>query len=260
MIFYTFPGCPYCERIEIMIVAKSIVADVEVVELDISAPRPAWLLEKTRGTTALPALEIESGDTLKESLAIMRYLEMRFPEPMVAQRDPFAHAIECMFVELGGPFATAGYSMIRNRDRAKRDELKNAVDAQYAKLDKFLRDYGRGREFLFEQFGWAEVALAPIAKRLEFLNYYEGYEIPSALTRVRAWHAACLAHPAAHDRKVEEIVRLYYDYSRGAGGGTLPPGRKVSSMTLTPHWSQRPLPPRDKWQAPEATDAELGLV
>ena len=60
MIFYTFPGCPYCERIEIMIVAKSIVADVEVVELDISAPRPAWLLEKTRGTTALPAASVTS--------------------------------------------------------------------------------------------------------------------------------------------------------------------------------------------------------
>lgn len=259
MIFYTFPGCPYCERIEIMIAAKSITAQVKVVELDISAPRPTWLLEKTHGTTALPALEVAEG-TLKESLAIMRYLEMRFPDPAVAQRDPHAHAVECMFVELGGPFAAAGYTMIRNRDRAKRDELKNTVDAQFAKLDKFLRDYGRGREFLFERFGWAEVALAPLAKRMEFLRYYENYEIPAALTRVRAWHDACLAHPAAQDRKVEEIVRLYYDYSRGAGGGSLPPGRRVSSMAMSPHWSKRPMPPRDKWNAPDATDAELGLA
>jgi glutathione S-transferase len=259
MIFYTFPGCPYCERIEVMIAAKNLASAVQVVDLDISAPRPAWLLEKTCGTTALPALEVD-GRTIKESLAIMRYLEMRFPEPAVAQRDPLLHAIECMFVELGGPFAGAGYAMIRNRDAAKREELTAAVDAQYAKLDRFLRDYGRGREFLFERLGWAEVALAPLAKRLEFLNYYEGYEIPSTLTRVRAWHEACLAHPATQDHTVAEIVRLYYDYSRGAGGGSLPPGRTVSTMTLSPHWSKRPMPPRDKWSAPEASDAELGLI
>lgn len=259
MIFYTFPGCPYCERVEIMISAKGIHDQVKVVDLDISAPRPAWLLEKTRGSTALPALEIEQG-TLKESLAIMRYLEMRFPEPAIAQRDPFAHAIECMFVELGGAFGAAGYTMIRNRDLTKREVLKLAVDAQYAKLDQFLRDYGRGTTFLFDDFGWAEVALAPLAKRLEFLNYYEDYAIPAELTRVRAWHEACLAHPAAQDRTVEEIVRLYYDYSRGAGGGSLPAGRTISSLALSPHWSKRPMPPRDKWNAPEASDADLGLV
>ena len=40
---------------------------------------------------------------------------------------------------------------------------------------------------------------------------------------------------------------------------TMPAGRKVSSFTFEPHWRDRPMPPRDKYER-GATDAELGLV
>jgi hypothetical protein len=36
-------------------------------------------------------------------------------------------------------------------------------------------------------------------------------------------------------------------------------GRARSSFTLDPHWSRRPMPPRDKW-APAPDDGTLGLV
>ena len=58
---------------------------------------------------------------------------------------------------------------------------------------------------------------------------------------------------------MEEILKLYYDYSRGAGGGSLAPGRQKSSFTMDPSWRTRPLPPRDKW-GEGATDEELGLL
>jgi len=54
-------------------------------------------------------------------------------------------------------------------------------------------------------------------------------------------------------------VKAYYDYALGAGNGALPKARAVSSFVFTPHWSQRPWPPREKYGR-SATDAELGLV
>lgn len=258
MRLYHFPGCPYSERLEILLALKGRQGVLEEVEIDLSKPRPDWLLQKTGGATSLPVLEVGTR-VLRESAVLLRYLDAVYPEPRIAQADPERHAVESLFALLDGEYAKAGYALLRNQDAAQRDALRQAFDAQYAKLDAFLRQHGSAGPFLFETFGWAEVMFTPLLKRLETLAYYEDYAIPAALERVRAWHTACLAHPAARARSLEEILKLYYDYSRGAGGGSLPSGRSVSSFTLSPHWSTRPLPPRDKW-AGAATDRELGLL
>ncbi len=256
---YHIPGCPFSERVEILLELKGLHGFMDDVEIDISKPRPDWLLKKTRGTTALPALTLENGETLKESMVIMRYFEDRFPERPVAQKDPFRHAVEGMLCATDGAYSGSGYRMILNRDPAKRDELKAEVDAQYARLDDFLRYYSPEGTFLFEDFGWAEVAFTPMFKRLWFLEYYEAYEIPAQHKRVQKWRDACLAHPAAQARTHEELIKLYYDYSQGGGNGRIPEGRKVSSFTLDVPWQDRPWPPRDKW-GHAATDQELGLA
>jgi glutathione S-transferase len=258
MKLYHIPGCPYSERVEILMALKGLEHLIDDQEIDISKPRPAWLLAKTGGASALPALDVPEG-TLRESLAILRYLEDRFPERPVAQRDPYRHAVESMFVAVGANVSGAGYKMLMNRDPTQRQALSLAVDEQFALLNAFLIRHNPGGVFLFEDFGWAEVAQTPLTKRLWFLEYYENYQIPEQLTRVRAWQEACLAHPAAQARSFEEIIKLYYDYSRGVGGGKLPEGRAASTFSLDYPWSQRPMPPRNKWDG-AASDAQLGLV
>ena len=258
MIIYHIPGCPFSERVEILAVLKGLQEVFDDMEIDISKPRPDWLLKKTRGTTSLPAMSIENGETIKESMVIMRYLEDRYPERPVVQKDPYRHAIEGMLCATDMQYSGAGYRMILNRDRDKREECRTAVDAQYERLNDFLEYYAPGRDFLFEDYGWAEVSFTPMFKRLWFLEYYEDYQIPAQLKRVQRWREACLAHPAARRRSFEEIIKLYYDYSQGGGNGRIPEGRKISSFTLDPHWSKRPMPPKDKW-GHAATDEELGL-
>ncbi len=257
---YHIPGCPFSERVELLLDLKGRQGEMADHVIDISKPRPEWLLRKTRGTTALPALELETGETLKESMVIMRYFEDRFPEHPVARADPYEHAVEAMLCATDGAFTGAGYSMILNRDAAQRDALRAGVDAQYTRLDDFLCYYAPDGEFLFDSFGWAEVAFTPMFKRLWFLEYYEDYVVPQHLYRVLRWREACVSHrvAAAHHGH-RELVTLYYDYSQGGGNGKIPAGRTVSSFTLDPTWDTRPLPPREKWGAP-ATDAELGLI
>jgi len=260
MTMYHIPGCPFSERVEILLSLKGLHHIMADVEIDISKPRPDWLLAKTRGTTALPALEIDNGETLKESMVIMRYLDQRFPDRPVAQVDPYRHAVESMLCATDGAFSGSGYRMILNRDPAKKDEMRAEVDAQYARLDDFLSYYAPHRDFLFEEFGWAETAFTPMFKRLWFLEYYEDYEVPAHLKRVLRWRQACVEHPAAQHHGHDELIKLYYDYSRGGGNGRIPEGRSISSFTLDPAWQSRPMPPRgDKWRD-GASDADLGLI
>lgn len=258
-IVHHIPVCPFSQRLEILLALKQMTHAVQFHVVDITRPRAPELLALTRGTTALPVLQLPGGRIIKESLVIMRYLEELFPEPPVAQADPYARAVENMLIAMEGDFTSAGYRFVMNRDRNKRADHAGAMTAQYAKLDDFLRWQAPAGNFLFARFGLAEAVFTPIFARFWFLEYYEGYDIPDHLSRVRRWRDACLAHPAAQQVSREKIVKLYHDYAQGFGNGALPPGRSVSSFSFTPHWSKRPWPPRDKWQA-GATDAALGLA
>lgn len=254
---YHFPGCPFSERIEILVTRKGAHAIPDTV-IDISAPRPAWLLAKTGGATALPALATPQG-VLLESTAIMRFLDASLPGRRLAAPDPYRHAIEEMMGALAAPLSAAGYRMIQNRDPAARAALATAVDDAFGRIDNGLQRHATGHDFLHDDFGWAETLLTPTLKRLWFLEYYEDYYPPARLVRLHRWREACLAHPACQHRSREEIVKLYHDYAYGHGSGRVPPGRTMSSFAPMPHWSERPMPPRDKWgDIPD--DKALGLI
>lgn len=257
---YHIPVCPFCQRIDILLTLKGVRDQVDFQVIDITRPRPDWLLQKTRGTTALPVLETDDGHVIKESLVILQYLEDRYPERPVAQRDPWRHAVEGMMTALAGDFVGQGYGWLMNQDASRRDALREAMLKQYAQLDDFLRTHAPGGVFLFEDFGWAEVVFTPFFQRFWFLEYYEDFVLPDTpdFARVRRWIDACVAHPAAQQTSREEVVKLYYDYAQGAGNGSVPPGRSRSCMAFEPPWETRPWPPRDKYGR-HATDAELGL-
>ncbi len=255
------PVCPFCQRLKILLALKGVPDAVDFHVVDITRPRDPELLRKTRGTTALPMLETADGRIVKESLVILQYLEDLFPAPRIARRDPYEHAVEGMLTRLEGDFVALGYRFVMNQDPALRDGLRDAMLRQYQRLDEFLVEHAPDRDFLFDAFGWAEAVFTPFFMRFWFLEYYEGFALPDELryARVRRWVEACLAHPAAQQVTKEEIVKLYYDYARGAGNGALLPGRSVSSFVFDPDWRDRPWPPRDKYR-PAASDAELGLL
>ena len=257
---YHIPVCPFCQRLEILLSLKGLRDEVEFSVVDVTRPRPEWLLKKTRGATALPILETADRKVLKESLVILQYLEDLYPEPPVAQRDPYRRAVENMLTAMEGQFCAQGYAFVMNQDVARRDALRTDMLAQYARLNDFLMEHAPDGPYLFEQFGWGEAVFTPLFMRFWFLDYYEDFELPmnARYARVRAWRDACIAHPAAQQVTKEEIVKLYYDYAKGAGNGALLPGRTRSSFTFETDWRARPWPPRDKYRH-SATDEELGL-
>lgn len=260
-IVYHIPVCPFSQRLEILLALRGQADAVEFRVVDITKPRDPELLEKTRGTTALPVLETPEGTILKESLVILRYLDEMLDGPMLRRSDPGEHAIESMLIAKEGAFTMAGYLFVMNQDRDRRSEFNDKLLALYRDINGFLIDQNPDGPWLFDDFGLAEAVFTPMFKRFWFLDYYEGFQLPDgdAYDRVRAWRAACMAHPATDQVTEEEIVKLYYDYALGAGNGALVDGRAVSSFAFTPDWQDRPWPPRDKY-AGTASDKALGLV
>ncbi|MCV0398156.1 MAG: glutathione S-transferase family protein [Rhizobiaceae bacterium] len=258
---YHIPVCPFSQRIEILLALKGRQDAVRFEMVDITRPRDPALLARTRGTTALPVLETPQGTVLKESLVILRYLDETLGPKGIRQADPLRHAIENMLIAREGPFTTAGYLYVMNRDRERKPSFEARLLELYRDLSAFFDQHSPDGTFLFDEFGLAEAVFAPIFMRFWFLEYYENFRLPETpdYARVARWRQACLDHPAARQVTREEIVKLYYDYALGAGNGALPEGRFVSSFTLWPHWKERPWPPADKY-ARRATDKELGLI
>lgn len=257
---YHIPVCPFSQRLEVLLSLKGQTGAVDFSVVDITKPRDPELLKKTRGTTSLPVLELPDGRILKESLVILRYLDEFLGQP-VARTDAYERAVENMLIGKEGPFTMAGYIMVMNQELSKTDGLRDRMLSLYADLNDFLVWQNPEGTFLFDDFGLAETVFTPMFMRFWFLDYYEDFELPDdpKYARVRKWRDACLAHPAAGQVSYDEIIKLYYDYAKGAGNGALLEGRSKSSFTFDSDWRNRPMPPKDKYGI-SATDAELGLV
>lgn len=260
-VVHHIPVCPFSQRLKILLALKGLPGEVEFHVVDITRPREDRLLALTRGTTALPIVEFADGRVLKESLVILQYFEDIYPQRPVAQQDPWRRAVENMLTRMEGDFVAHGYAFVMNQDPARREKMREKMLRLYGQLNDFLVEHSPGGTFLFEEFGWAEAVFTPMFMRFWFLEYYEGFDLPAGgeYARVRKWRDACLAHPCAQQVSREEIVKLYYDYAKGAGNGALLPGRARSSFVFEPDWPQRPWPPRDKY-GHAATDQELGLL
>lgn len=258
---YHIPVCPFCQRLKILLTLKGRLQDIDFYVVDITRPRPEWLIQKFRGTSAMPILATSEGSIIKESLVIMRYLDELFPENPVAQTDPYRHAVEGMLEKLEGEFTFQGYSMVMNQHLERRDDFKTGMLQQYEQLNNFLLEHASEGPFLFEEFGWVEAVFTPLFMRFWFLEYYEEFMLPASenFARVSQWIEACISHPSAQQVTKEEIVKLYYDYAKGAGDGAVLPGRSHSSFVFQPDWKDRPWPPKDKY-GHSASDEELGLI
>ncbi len=255
------PVCPFSQRVEILLNLKGLSDEIDFSVVDITKPRDPALLALSKGTTALPVMEVPGKTALKESRVILRYVESTFDARPVARPDPHEHALESLLVQREGPFGMAGYSFVMNQDAARRDDFRDRMLAEYRTLNDILVNYAPGETWFFDDFGWAETVFTPFFMRFWFLDYYEGFDLPPDLAydRVRRWRAACLEHPSAQQVSYDQIVKLYYDYAKGAGNGALLDGRTRSSFVFEPDWPGRPMPPADKYGY-AATDAELGLV
>lgn len=87
MRLYDSQRAPNPRRVRWCMAEKGI-ADIEIMPIDIFKGEHRSADYRTRtGLPHVPALELDDGTTITESVAICRYLESRYPEPNLFGRD-----------------------------------------------------------------------------------------------------------------------------------------------------------------------------
>jgi glutathione S-transferase len=88
MKLYDTPFAPNPRRVR-WVMAEKGVDDIEIVAVNLMKgehKQPDYLVKA--GLPQLPALELDDGTVVAESIAICRYLESRYPEPNLFGRTP----------------------------------------------------------------------------------------------------------------------------------------------------------------------------
>ena len=159
---------------------------------------PEHLARNPFGT--VPALALDNGQYLCESLAIIDYLERKFPDNTLLPSDPedygLARDVERIVdLRLAGPMGQHGHAVNSPlgypKDEAKAEQTKQAMQAPLDFLEALLAD---GRPLLTGDA--ASVADCTLQASLQFLRYVE-VDAFGERPLLRAWDERYRARPAA---------------------------------------------------------------
>jgi glutathione S-transferase len=201
MKLYDTPLAPNPRRVRWFMAEKSIT-DIEVVQLNLikgEHKTPDYLAKA--GLPNVPALELDDGTTITESVAICRYLESRYPEPNLFGRTPEETALIEMWMRRAEMMvATPMMLGVRHTHPALA-----ALEQQNAAVGDYNKEAGlRALKFFDRRLGeseWLAGDRLTIADIIGFVGLDFGRLIkvtpPPELTNVGRWHAAMSARPAA---------------------------------------------------------------
>jgi glutathione S-transferase len=193
--------CP--RRVTIYMAEKGI--ECEIVKLDMrgGAGRSADFRAKNPAGR-VPVLEMSDGRFLPESMAIVEYLEEKFPEPPLIGRQPEERALvrakerlimdfQILFLYTmvhGDPsYAARRPEFVRKPElaegiRPRRDQLMRAIEAQL----------GEDAWFGGDKVCIADISLYAI---LDTGVLYHDYTVPAAYPRLQRWFARFSERPSA---------------------------------------------------------------
>ena len=184
------------------VMAEKGVTDVEGIEIDLLAGEhraPAYRAKF--GVPHVPALELDDGTCISESIAICRYLEALNPEPNLFGHDPKEQALIEMWtrrceIYLANPMML---NVRFSHPALAALEAPQPQVAEYSRVgaEKFMRLLDRQlaeHEFIAaDRFTIADIVAAV---GLDFARLVK-YRPPEEFTHLARWMDDCRARPAA---------------------------------------------------------------
>lgn len=201
MKLYDFPFAPNPRRVR-WVMAEKGIEDIEIVKVDILTGQHKSADYKARvGFAHVPALELDSGQVISESVAICRYLEALYPEPNLFGRSP-EETVEIEMWTRRVEMYLATPLMLKTRHTHPAMSALEAAnpavgDYNLAQAERFLKTLDRrleGRDFIAAD----RITIADIvaAIGLDFPRIIQWKPDP-ALANVGRWYDAMRARPAA---------------------------------------------------------------
>jgi glutathione S-transferase len=149
-----------CERIGIALAHKGIEAQSVLIEYSNRAP-----VEAISGQGLVPVIE-DAGEVINDSVAILRHLERRTPDPPLFPADPARRAEVDVFIDwFERVYKAAPNELEAELDRGEPD--RDRVAALGAEMRERLGVFERlldGRDYLFGEFGAADCVAYPFLK------------------------------------------------------------------------------------------------
>jgi glutathione S-transferase len=192
-----------CERVGLALAHKGIAAQSVMIEYTNRAP-----VEAISGQGLVPVIE-DAGRVVKDSVAIMRHLEERTPEPPLFPAEPARRAELDVFIEWFERVYKAPPNGIENELERDAPDL-DRVEALGAVMGDRLGVFERlldGREYLLGYFGAADCVAYPFLKYAAgrdpdddelFHRILEQHQPLDKHPNLRAWIARMSERPRAY--------------------------------------------------------------
>ncbi|MBU1384682.1 MAG: glutathione S-transferase [Alphaproteobacteria bacterium] len=202
MKLYTSHRAPNPRRVR-WVMAEKGIEDVDLVEIDIMVGEHKTPDYRARvGVPHVPALELDDGVTISESIAIGRYLESLHPEPNLFGHDAREQAMVEMWMRRA-EFYLANPIMLSVRHShpalaaLEATQLPQVAEYNRVAAERFMKTLDRhlaDREFMaLDRFTIADI-VAVVG--LDFARLVR-YRPPEELTNLARWLEACRARPGA---------------------------------------------------------------
>jgi glutathione S-transferase len=198
---YSLDLSPFAARCRLQIHAKGL--DVPLLEPPGGLSSDEY--KRTNPTGKVPALELDDGTVIPESLAILEYLEDVHPEPSLRPGDPALRArmraIEQLVELYIVPHLVALFGQVdpKQRDAELVKEKIAAMAPFYDVLDRMLGETP-GPLAVGEELSLADCALFPIFFFATRLHPLLGDESPVARHRhLASWWESVQKHPAVQE-------------------------------------------------------------
>lgn len=202
MKLFTSQRAPNPRRVR-WVMAEKGLTDVEIVEVDLLSGQHRTPEYRTKvGVPHVPALELDDGTTISESIAICRYLEALHPEPNLFGRDAREQAVIEMWTRRCEMYlATPMMLSVRHTHPAlaalEATQLPQLADYNRLGAEKFMKTLDRrlaDHEWIAEdRFTIADVVGCV---GLDFARLIK-YRPPAEFEHLARWMEACRARHAA---------------------------------------------------------------
>ncbi|XP_049808624.1 pyrimidodiazepine synthase-like [Schistocerca nitens] len=208
--------CPYAQRVHLVLDAKRIPYDVVNVDL---TEKPDWLYEKSP-FGKVPAIELESGDTLYESLIICDFLDEKYPSRSLYSRDPLKKAKDKIMID---HFNKVIQSMLKVYYHTANSNLnEDQLEEFFQGLDLYERELvERGKPFFGgDRPGMLDYMIWPWCERSDMMKVLGGdqFLLPrDRFKRLMEWRNQMKEDEAVKESYLEPQVHAKYFQSRKAG-------------------------------------------